>query len=311
MLLQLVFHSIVAVFCGATAMQRTLIFFGMLLLAESLPAQTTRPAFEVASIKPSVNAPRQAVAAAGQTDGAQFRIRGLTIKDYISLAYGLKLNQISAPDWMTTDRFDIVATLPERSGPSQVPEMMQALLEDRFELKSHREKKDFPVYALRITPGGLKAVEVPPEPGEETTAAKASQTFTRSGSGQGISVDLGHGSSFNFANNKFAATKVTMASLAGMLERFVDRPVLDMTEVNGSYDVAFDLAPEDYRVMLIRAAVAAGLVMSPDALRVLDGSPSPATLFEGIAKFGLRLESRRSPLDMLVVDSARKTPTEN
>src|SRR6266550_3891779 len=106
-------------------------------------AQNTRVAFEVASIRPSVNAPRQAVAAAGRTDGAQFRIAGLTIRDYISLAYALKLNQISGPDWITTDRFDIQATLPEGSMPDQVPVMMQTLLEDRFELKAHREKKDF------------------------------------------------------------------------------------------------------------------------------------------------------------------------
>jgi uncharacterized protein (TIGR03435 family) len=102
-----------------------------------------------------------------------------------------------------------------------------------------------------------------------------------------------------------------MASLAGILERFVDRPVIDATSAKGSYDLSFDLAPEDYRVMLIRAAVAAGLVMSPDALRTLDGSPTPRSLFDGLAKFGLRLESRRAPLDVLVVDSVRKTPTDN
>jgi uncharacterized protein (TIGR03435 family) len=102
-----------------------------------------------------------------------------------------------------------------------------------------------------------------------------------------------------------------MAALAGMLERFVDRPVVDLTGVNGAYDVAFDLSPEDYRAMLIRAATAAGLVMSPDALRALDTSPAPASLFEGLAKFGLNLEAQRAPLDVVVVDSIRKTPTEN
>ena len=102
-----------------------------------------------------------------------------------------------------------------------------------------------------------------------------------------------------------------MASLAGTFERFLDRPVLDMTGVSGSYDVVFDLTPEDYRVMLIRAAVAAGLVMSPNALRVLDGSPLPISLFDGLTKFGLRLEAVKAPLDVLVVDSVRKTPTEN
>jgi uncharacterized protein (TIGR03435 family) len=283
----------------------------ILLFALAWPAQNGRVAFEVASIRPSVNTTRQAVAAAGRTDGAQFRIAGLTVKDYISLAYGVKLNQISGPDWIRTDRFDIAATLPEGARQDQVPGMMRALLEDRFELKVHRAKKEFPVYGLRVAPGGLKMTEVPREPGEEQAGVQAPQTFTRQGGGQGISVDLGQGSSFNFADNKFAAKKVTMASLAGMLERFLDRLVVDSTDVQGSYDVSFDLSPEDYRAMLIRAAVAAGLVMPPDALRVADGSPVPASLFEGLAKFGLKLEAQRAPLDVLVVDSARKTPTEN
>jgi uncharacterized protein (TIGR03435 family) len=284
---------------------------GILLFPGALFAQNPRPAFEVASIRASVDAGLQAVAAAGRVDGAQFRIAGLTLKDYISQAYGLKLNQISGPDWITTDRFDIAATLPEGGQPDQVPAMMQSLLEDRFELKAHREKKDFPVYALRVAPAGLKMAEAAPEPVAENEDAKVSQTFTRSGSGQGISVNLGQGSSFNFADNNFAAKKLTMTSLAGFLERFLERPVLDMTGVKGYYDLSFDLTPEDYRLMLIRAAVAAGLVMSPEALRLVDTSPSPRSLFDGLTKFGLKLETSKAPLDVLVVDNARKTPTEN
>jgi uncharacterized protein (TIGR03435 family) len=63
--------------------------------------------------------------------------------------------------------------------------------------------------------------------------------------------------------------------------------------------------------MLIRAATAAGLVMSSDALRALDASPVPASLFDGLAKFGLNLDARKAPLDALVIDSIRKTPTDN
>ena len=129
--------------------------------------------------------------------------------------------------------------------------------------------------------------------------------------GAGIAVDYGRGASFNFANNKFEAKKLTMAVLASTLERFLDRPVLDMTVQNGSYDLSIDLAPEDYRVMLIRAAVAAGLVMSANNLRGLEGSPSPLSLYDGLAKAGLKVEAARAPVDVLVIDSVRKTPTEN
>jgi uncharacterized protein (TIGR03435 family) len=273
--------------------------------------QSTRPAFEVASIRASVDAQRQAVAAVGRIDGAQYRIAGLTLKDYVSMAYGLKLNQITGPDWIATDRFDIWATLPEGAKPNQIPAMMQTLLEDRFELKSHRDKKEFPVYALRVASGGLKVSEVPADPASDPASATTPQTYTRSGSGQGISVDYGLGSSFAFVNDKFEGKKLTMTLLASTLERFLDRPVLDATTLTGAYDVSFDLAPEDYRMMLIRAAVAAGLVMSPNALRALDGPSSPPSLVDGLGKFGLQLESRRAPLEVLIVDSARKTPSEN
>src|SRR5262245_30223067 len=172
----------------------TEITVGILFLTAAF-FQNPRPAFEVATIRPSVNAPRQAVAAAGRTDGAQFRIAGLTIRDYISMGYAVRLNQISGPDWITTDRFDIAATLSEGSRPDQVPAMMRTLLEDRFELKTHREKKDFSVYALRLSSAGLKMTEVPGDSSGELSDAKAPQTFTRQGSGQGISLDLGQGSS--------------------------------------------------------------------------------------------------------------------
>ena len=279
-----------------------ILFFGLVGFL-----QTARPSFEVASIRPSTG-PRQAVAAGGRVDGAQFRIAGLTIRDYISMAYAVKLNQISAPDWITTDRFDISATLPEGSQQAQVPDMIQSLLEERFQLKFHREKKEFSVYGLQVATGGLKMKEVTADP--ESDQTDAPQAFTRNGSGQGIAVNLGHGSSFHFADNKLETNKLTMQSLASTLERFLDRPVVDVTGVKGYYDASFDLAPEDYRMMLIRAAVAAGLVMSPDALRVLDGS-SPASFMDGLAKAGLKLEPRRAPLDVLVVDSVRHSPTEN
>src|SRR5262245_33940504 len=125
-------------------MSITAIVGRILLLSAAWFAQDTRPAFAVASIRPSLNAPRQAVAAAGSTDGAHFRIGGLTIRDYIRMGYAVRLNQISGPDWITTDRFDIAATLPEGSRPDQVPSMMQTLLEDRFELKTHLERRSSP-----------------------------------------------------------------------------------------------------------------------------------------------------------------------
>src|SRR5215470_1088047 len=178
-----------------------------------------RLAFEVASIRHSGGAPAQGVAVGVRIDGSQFRTTYLTFKDYIGMAYRLKLYQISGPDWIGSDRFDVAATLPEGSLPSQVPTMMQSLLQERFQLKTHREKKDFPIYALEIAKGGLKMNEAPPSAELANADPRAPQAFTGTGTNQGVSINLGQGSSFTFSNNKLDAKRLTMASLAGTLER--------------------------------------------------------------------------------------------
>jgi uncharacterized protein (TIGR03435 family) len=223
------------------------------------------------------------------------------------MAYRVKLYQISGPDWIGSDRFDISATLPPGAA-NQVPEMMQRLLEDRFQIKIHRDKKDFPVYVLEAAKGGLKMQESAPDP--NVADAKAPLTIAGSGSAQGISVNLGRGSSYSFASNKFEAKRVTMATLAATLERFLDRPIVDMTDLTGTYDLSLPVTDEDYRIMLIRAGLNAGVTLPPQALRLLDGASTPS-LFEAAQKAGLKLDARKAPLDMIMVDGVRKTPTEN
>jgi uncharacterized protein (TIGR03435 family) len=285
---------------------------GIVLGATALFGQNpARPSFEVASIRPSAPGPPQQGVAGARIDGAQFRTAYLTLKDYIGVAYRLKLYQISGPDWIGTDRFDVAATLPEGTLPAQVPSMMETLLEERFQLKVHREKKEFPIYALEIAKGGLKMTEAPPSPELEKADPRAPQEFSGGGSNQGVSINLGSGSSVSFSNNKFEAKGLTMASLAGTLERFLDRPIVDMTDLKGRYDFSIDVTADDYRAMLIRSAVVAGVVLPPDVLRFLDSASSPESLFDGLAKLGLKLEPRRAPLDVLVIDGALRTPTEN
>jgi uncharacterized protein (TIGR03435 family) len=101
-----------------------------------------------------------------------------------------------------------------------------------------------------------------------------------------------------------------MDDFAGNLERFADRPIVDMTGLKGQYDFAFDVNPEDYRPMLIRSAISAGAVLPPQALQLLDGTSS-AALSDALQQVGLRLEARKAPLDVIVVDEAQKTPTAN
>ena len=267
-----------------------------------------KPAFDVAAIRPSAAQSQDTVTAGARIDGAQVRFAYMTLKDYLGTAYRVRLYQISGPDWIASDRWDISATVPAGASISQIPEMLQSLLEERFQLKMHREKKDLPVYALEVARDGPKLQESTPDP--NTAKEDAPLTATGSGSAQGVSVNLGRGSSYSFANGRFEAKRLTMPVLAVNLERFLDRPIVDTTGLTGSYDFSVNVTPEDYRNMLIRAGVNAGAVLPPEVLKLLD-SGTPVSLFDGLQKLGLRLNARRAPLDMVVVDAGRKTPTDN
>jgi hypothetical protein len=120
---------------------------GCLLLSGILFGQD-RPRFEVASIRPSSEQVNAVNIGLRQT-GSQVRITAMSLKDYIGLAYTVIPQQISGPEWIAQLRFDVAATIPEGAGAAEkVPEMMQGLLADRFQLKIHRESREFQVYAL-------------------------------------------------------------------------------------------------------------------------------------------------------------------
>ena len=267
------------------------------------------PKFEVASIRPSQPMGTERVDIGVHVDGAQLRYVAIPMRDYIARAYRMKLYQVTGPDWLTTERFDLNAKLPEGSTPDQIPEMLQSLLEERFQIKLHREKKELPVYALIIGKPPLKIQESAPDASGDA-APKATTTVTASGSAAGVSVDLGHGSYYTFNNGNFEIKKVDMDMLARQLERYVDRPILDMTDLKGKYDLTIAVTPEDYQTMLVRAAVNAGMLLPPQALRLLD-SGSIASLLDGLQQLGLKMDARKAPLDVLVIDQLSKTPTAN
>jgi uncharacterized protein (TIGR03435 family) len=278
----------------------------LILTLSAGAAFAQKPEFEVASIRAS-NPQADGQATAGmRLDGAQVRFTSLTMKDYIASAYRVKLYQVTGPDWIATERFDISATFPPDS-KAQVAEMLQALLTERFGVKLHRDKRDFPVYVLEAAKGGVKMQPLALEPNAD---AQAPLAVAGTGSERGIAVNLGRGSSYTFANNGFEAKKLTMAAFAASLERFVDRPIVDMTNLPGNYDFALDFSDEDYRGMLIRSAISAGVVLPPQALKALEGA-SLGSLFSSLDKLGLKLDSRKAPLDLLVVDDIRKSPGSN
>lgn len=283
--------------------------FILALAAAVAFAQTpAAPQFEVASIRPSPTEAQGQVNVGLHLDGAQVRVARLTLRDYIGIAYRTKIAQIIGPDWVASDRFDISAAIPAGGTTAQIPEMFQALLADRFQLKFHREKRDFPVYALVQGKGPLKVKEVPPDP--DAPATPPPVDVKAGGSVKGVNIDLGGGRTFSFVPNKFEVHKMTMDFFARYLERFADRPIVEMTGLKGQYDFTFDINPEDYLPLLIRSAINAGETLRPQAMKLAEGYTATG-LSDALEQVGLKLEARKAPLDVIVVDSASKTPSEN
>jgi uncharacterized protein (TIGR03435 family) len=261
-------------------------------------------------VKPSApDAPEQ-VRIGVHVDGARYSCTYYSLRDYVRTAYRVKDYQIVSPEWMGTERYDVSATLPAGGATQeQLADMLKALLADRFKLQLHHESKEFSVYGLVLAKGGPTLKESPLDPVEDGPA-KPPVDVAVTGNRNGVNINLGRGAYFNFANNKMEAKKLTMAYFADLLARFVDRPVVDMTGLKGTYDVLLNFTEEDYRAMLIRSAINAGVVLPPQARQLMEAA-SGDSIGSAMQAAGLKLEARKAPLDVLVIDHAEKTPSAN
>jgi uncharacterized protein (TIGR03435 family) len=286
-------------------MIRTLLSSALAILAAAILADAqTGPRFEVTSVKPVLEQPVGA-AAGVQISQRYARFSNVSLKDFVGFAFGMRMQQIVAPDWLGSVRFEIAGTLPETFKPADMPAMMQALLEDRFHMRAHRDTREFAVYGLEVAPGGIKLPRA-----DEPTVADGPFTVTANSTTGGTAIDLGNGATLLIGNNRIDARKVTILQLTETLSRFVDRQVLDMTALTGRYNVTIELTPEDFRAAMLRSAVAGGSVLPPQAFQTLENS-SLSAIPDALKALGLALQPRRAPLDVVVIDSIDKTPTEN
>lgn len=289
-------------------MMRTVLSAGGLLLASTISFAQVKPAFEVASVRPSADQVA-GVRVGFQATGSQVRVTAMSIKDYVGIAYGVRPQQIEGPDWIGSQRFDVVATIPEGAPAGQVPAMLRTLLEERFQMRAHRENKDQPVYVLGVSKTGARLTEATRDP---NAPAEPAGTVNVSGGGNnaGVGVDIGGGRSFAVADNQVQIHGMTMLDVAEVLTRFVDRVVVDQSGLTKKYDITLQLTPDDFNAIRVRSAVNAGVPLPPQAMRLLDNFSSDA-LAAPLSKFGITFEAKKAPLDMVVIDSMLKTPTEN
>ena len=283
------------------------LFLAPLVFSQAPNSQAPkRLEFEVASVRPSV--PDQGVGAqtpaAARLDPSRIRLTYLTMQDFIVRAYAVKAYQVIGPEWLRTERFDIVATLPEGATTEQVPAMLQSLLEDRFGLKVHKSQKEFAVYVLGRSKRPFTLTEVPPRD------AGANVTGVAPRPGQGVSLNVARGGLFTLADNKLEGKGMSMEVLANTLTPFIGLPTVDGTDIQGFYDIHLDLAPEDYRSMMMRAAASRGVSYPPDVLAELAGMSNDSFL-GALDRVGLKLEKSKRPLEVINIDEAKKTPTQN
>jgi uncharacterized protein (TIGR03435 family) len=215
-------------------------------------------------------------------------------------------------------RWDIQATLPEGTNKDQVPEMLQALLAERFKLKVHKDSKEQPVYGLVVAKGGHKMKPAPAEaaPKEDEPKTPSNAVSVRQeGSGMVVKTGAGGAMKMTMGPNMtmhMESEKVTMEQFADMVTGFVDKPVVDMTELKGNWQIALDLTMDDLRAAASKAGVA--IPAMPPAGGGAPGAasdPGGPAIFSSIQQLGLKLEQKKAPVDIIVVDSAEKKPTEN
>jgi len=113
-------------------------------------------------------------------------------------------------------------------------------------------------------------------------------------------------------NGRIQAKKVTLASFCDMLSNILDRPVVDMTEVKGEYDITLEISPEEMRGMrMMRAGVAGPGAPGHSADGPAPESTPGASIFTAVQQLGLKLDGRKAPIEYIIVDKAEKVPTEN
>jgi uncharacterized protein (TIGR03435 family) len=259
-------------------------FFGLALAQQ--------PAFEVASIKP-FNPVSNQMWTSMTADAGMVRYTNISLRACIRAAYRVRDFQVKGPDWMDDARFDISAKLPAGARLDQIPEMMQALLAERFKLVLSHDFKDQPVYALVISQGGptLKRAVVNDD-------NRATTSLGPDGKPRSLVGYL-----YLPSGVRITATSATLSSLADVMSKFTEKPVVDMTGIDGSYEIEFTFVPENARTLVPPGTTA------PDGREIF--SEPGIALVDALRKQGLKIENRKAPIEILTVNHLEHLPTDN
>jgi uncharacterized protein (TIGR03435 family) len=238
------------------------------------------PAFDVASIRASQPGSREGeglkrdmrTSAAVRVSPDSVIIRNSSMRSIVCWAYHIFDFQLKGPDWMATTRFDINAKSANEVPDDKLRLMLQALLTDRFKMATHTENKEMSAYVLQVAKGGPKVKE------------------STSGDGD---FDIQP----NQQKMEVTVLRAGIPNLIDALSNVFRAPVVDETGLKGKYDATFN-------VMKYMAD-----------MRPTEGGPPPdphAIIIRGLQEeLGLKLEPKKTAVDLVIVDRAEKVPVEN
>ena len=263
------------------------------LVFRSIAQTPQRVEFEVATIR--LNDACVNGAGLEHLSQGRFGVECVSLRDYIRGAYGSygfgrnpnvrAPKVLGGPDWVDTDRYDVVAKAPGETGLDEMyGPMMRALLEDRFRLKIHSEIRELPVYALTVARGGAKLS--PSKPGSCIAIDMKSVLKAPPGPNYCGRFEMSRGAV------KIADAKgMTVAEFAARVFRdTLDRPVIDRTSIEGLFDIHLEFSS------LENSAGPGG-----------DADNAAPSVFTAIQEqLGLKLSPDKGPVEVLVIDHVEK-----
>jgi uncharacterized protein (TIGR03435 family) len=282
----------------------------LILSGARAQSPAARPQFEVASIKPGGSG---SPVRFNPLPGGLLRVEGMTLQRLMENAYGIESFQIrGAPAWMSSDKWDIAAKAEGNRSTKELMSMLQALLEARFHLTLHRETKEFSAYALAVGKGSLKLsnakdaacdapdAALPLSPDQAKTAGHPAPSLC----GRIAEVLEIWGER---RIGRLRGKNVNTAELARVIEVMLGRPVVEKTGFKGTFDIDLEYAPEPNSI--------------PDEIEKHSGASEPggsaptldadgASIFGALQQLGLKLESAKGPVEVLVIDHVEK-PDQN
>jgi uncharacterized protein (TIGR03435 family) len=243
-----------------------------ILVAFMAGAAWGQAAFEVASVK--VNQLGKSGGEGSRRENLQVSpgtvtMRNLSLRSTIRWAYHVFDYQITGPDWLGSERYDIIAKAKGPATEEEMRPMMQALLAERFKLTLHRQTKEVSAYVLVVAKGGPKFKE---SPGEGDPLLEPNQKTM-----------------------SFSAKRVPISFMIDHLSDLFHAPIVDMTGLKGHYEVTIDVAK--YMAEMQSHG---------------DVPPDPqALIVRGLQdELGLKLEPKKTSVDLLIIDGAEKLPVE-